>query len=80
MRNAALRMEKGLGGDLVRTLVGEAPLFSHRLLLLVTSTGFRSWQRQTQARTNQHRSPQTSKLLHRLHNTLGRLRLGRVSA
>lgn len=31
---------------IIATLVGEAPLFSHRLLLLVTSTGFRSCQRQ----------------------------------
>lgn len=32
----------------VPTLVGEAPLFSHRLRLLVTSTGFRSCQRETE--------------------------------
>lgn len=29
-------------GKLGATLVGELPLFSHKLLLLVTSTGFRS--------------------------------------
>lgn len=40
--------------DFVCTLVGEAPLFSHRLLLLVTSTGFRSCQRHTQAGSDQH--------------------------
>lgn len=32
------------------TLAGEAPLFSHRLRLLVTSTGFRSCQGETETR------------------------------
>lgn len=34
-------------GEAGATLVGEPPLFSHKLLLLVTSTGFRSCQRET---------------------------------
>lgn len=37
-------------GKLGATLVGEPPLFSHKLLLLVTSTGFRSCQRETETR------------------------------
>lgn len=35
---------------IIATLVGEAPLFSHRLLLLVTSTGFRSCWREAKTK------------------------------
>lgn len=36
------RLQEDHNGKTGATLVGEAPLFSHKLLLLVTSTGFRS--------------------------------------
>lgn len=41
-------------------MVGEAPLFSHRLRLLVTSTGFRSCQRETETRGHRVRGAESS--------------------